>query len=345
MDATQTIMQIVPDSNSYDANKSSQTQQSGKDEFKSMLEQKSNEGIGTQDKFKDDTGNDYDYEEAMQNITSADLAVKSGSFIKDLSSFSNSAVQMITANMQGEQQATNLATLLAGAANGETTIQKPMAEAMSQANANVALQEGDAQVQVVQSHSADTQSGTTAGDGTEQNLADDIKTVELATGQKTALFEGVENTPVKVGEAEVVDTTKAVEKALEAKISQALSNGTEQLTLKLTPEHLGNVTVDITRLADGAISVLLRADTDAATKLLSEHSNALSLLLQNSSNEVRVVVQQPGESEQMWQHTNQDGRNNARDGEQQQKSDDEQSPEDFMQKLRLGLLPLQTQSA
>ena len=119
-------------------------------------------------------------------------------------------------------------------------------------------------------------------------------------GWQQPLFREVEHMPVKVGDTTALDTTAPqFDNQLADTLDTALADGVQRLELKLTPENLGTVVVEMTRNPDGALHIVLRAETEQAARLLNDHSHSLGMLLQNSAQgEVRVEVPQPQQSEQ-----------------------------------------------
>ena len=157
------------------------------------------------------------------------------------------------------------------------------------------------------------------------------------------LFREVESTPVKVGDAAPLDTTAEDFDAQAAKtIAQALEKGSQKVELKLSPANLGNVTVELTRTAEGAIHVVLTAERERGMKLLTDHAGQLGNLLQsNTGADVRVEVPQNQQGRQAWQ----EGQGQHHQGQsQQQQSHSQQEQEDFLQQLRLGLIQMEEES-
>ena len=72
------------------------------------------------------------------------------------------------------------------------------------------------------------------------------------------LFQRETATPVKVADPEPVYAEEPeAPQQLAAKLSQALERGDSMVQLQLTPESLGKLTVEITRTAQGQLSVVL----------------------------------------------------------------------------------------
>ena len=75
----------------------------------------------------------------------------------------------------------------------------------------------------------------------------------------------------------------------------ALELGQQKVALRLSPEHLGNLAVELTRSDAGVLQVVLRAENEQTAHLLREHASTLGMLLQSSGQgEVRVEFPSPG---------------------------------------------------
>lgn len=159
------------------------------------------------------------------------------------------------------------------------------------------------------------------------------------------LFHDVEAAPVKVGDVYAEQAEEPdVARQISTQLTQALQKGESMVRIQLTPEHLGSVTVEITQSADGILRVALSAHSAETRGLLEKHAGDLQGMLSSRGQEVQVDVQRQQESQQNQnqQHQqNYDGRNgHAQDGQdRRQQRREHTSPQDFMQQLRLGLIP------
>ena len=175
--------------------------------------------------------------------------------------------------------------------------------------------------------------------GTAQPQTDDTFQLYAGTEQEARpLFQDVKAMPVKVGETYVVDTqAPTMDAKLAGQLETALEAGAQRVELRLTPENLGTVVVEMTRTQDGALHVVIHTSTEKAASLLSQHSAALGELLQSnhSQNTVQVTVQHPEENQQFQQNQSQHHGQNAPQQEHRR-----QRSEDFLQQLRLGLVPM-----
>ena len=163
-------------------------------------------------------------------------------------------------------------------------------------------------------------------------------------GAAQPLFDRTEHMPVKVGEADTLDATEPdFAPRLAKAITEAEQEGARHVELKLAPEHLGKLSVELTQGKDGVLHIVFHAENEQAMKLLQEHSATLVSMLHGShSGEIRVEVPRPQQGEQPWQQPEQQpgqqhGRNPQEQGRQRQ------STEDFLQQLRLGLLGVEAE--
>lgn len=159
------------------------------------------------------------------------------------------------------------------------------------------------------------------------------------------VFPQQEATYVKVSEAapaEEPQETQAPEKQVEIQLTQALDQGDSRVELTLTPEHLGKVQVEIVRQAGGGIHVAITAEKLHTATLLEKGAAGLQAAVATRSQEsVTVQVEHREHSGQ----PNYDGRSGGQNGqnpEQQQRQPRQQRQQDFLQQLRLGLIPLES---
>lgn len=153
------------------------------------------------------------------------------------------------------------------------------------------------------------------------------------------VFEDVKAVPVKVGEApKAAETQEPVEKQIGPKLAEALQNGETRVEIQLTPENLGKVTVEMTWSRDGGLVVQLHAENRETQNLLSKNTAGLEQLLgREAQQEVRVEVPRQEESQRQDLYEQQQEQHRQRQQEQRRK---QASGEDFLQQLRLGLIPL-----
>lgn len=172
-------------------------------------------------------------------------------------------------------------------------------------------------------------------EGTQVELID----VEQGPGQ---VFQDVKAAPIKVGEAPEMEQADPIQQ-IDAQLAQALQKGESVVRIQLTPENLGEVTVEISRSAEGVLRVALSASSADTRSLLERHAGDLQGMLNGrteQSVEVSVQRQQESQQDQNQQHSYDGHNGSAQDGQDRRRQQREHTtPEDFMQQLRLGLIP------
>ena len=175
---------------------------------------------------------------------------------------------------------------------------------------------------------------------------DDIQ-VELIDVDRAPqrIFHDVEAAPVKVGETESprpVDEADVVSQ-VDTQIAQAMQSGSSTVTVKLNPEHLGEVTVQISMRDSGILAIAISARSDDTRALLERHAVHLQELVGSRVREpVEVSIQRGQENQQSQnQQRSYDGHNGHAQEDQQERRQQRghTSSQDFMQQLRLGLIP------
>ncbi len=226
--------------------------------------------------------------------------------------------------------------------DGQTVSQAETAPLAVQAQAETET------VQLTQPQQELGEEGQAAAEQNQTAQKTETEVLEASAGEVSQpLFQDSDGEAVfhRVGDAPVLDTQSGeMEVKLTSIIQTSLEDGGQHLSIKLSPEQLGNVVVEMTRSPEGVLHVILHTETEQAAKLLSEHSGTLGLMLQNSQQgEVRVEVPRPNQSEQPWQQPDQNGGQNQQESRQQQgQNRQDTSGESFLQQLRLGLLPVDT---
>lgn len=163
------------------------------------------------------------------------------------------------------------------------------------------------------------------------------------------VFRDVESAPIKVGEAQVADKApeaKPVDRQIMEPLVQAMTNGETKVVVNLTPENLGSVKIELVHTESGALRVLLSADSAETRGLLEKHAMGLQAMLSKSDHEgVQVEVERQQESQQHNGHY--DGENGSRQEQQSEqhqghnsrRESEQRDTRDFLQQLRLGLVP------
>lgn len=177
----------------------------------------------------------------------------------------------------------------------------------------------------------------------------DVKVQEVPVEADQSVFGQVESVPVKVGDVaqpQQTENTQDVETQLKDGLTQALRNGDTKVEIQLNPVELGNVKIEVTRSAEGALYVVLTAEHTQTQSLLERHAVGLQSLLMGSSSTENVQVQVNRHQEgQQAENQNYDGSSGNGREDQQQREHRRQQPSDsadFLQQLRLGLVPQTT---
>lgn len=155
------------------------------------------------------------------------------------------------------------------------------------------------------------------------------------------VFHETQAVPVKVGERyETVDTQKAdMDDHLAGSIHTAVQAGQDRVEIRLTPQNLGSLVIEMTKNTNGVLQVVLHASTPKAEGLLNQHLNHLQTALQGYGHEeVRLEVQRNQESQQQhFRQADPDGRGQQQRRQHQEHREEQTGGEEFLQKLRLGL--------
>lgn len=185
-------------------------------------------------------------------------------------------------------------------------------------------------------------------DTTTVEAEDTAETVETDTAGEFAVaeapvFKDVEAAPIKVAEAPAQAETPELETQVSDKIVRILESGESRVEIQLNPEALGKMTIELTRNADGTLNVILNAEKAETRDMLTRHITTLQeTLVDRGQQNVQVEVSRGEESQQQnfQQQDLQDDKNGGQNGQQQRRRQ-ENSGEDFLQQLRLGLIDLQ----
>ena len=117
------------------------------------------------------------------------------------------------------------------------------------------------------------------------------------------------------------------------------------MQIQLEPVELGKLTIELTRSEDGTLSVLLDAEKAQTRGLLEKHMGTLQETLAERGQKVAQIIVERGEEAQRQDNQQRedfnDGRNGQQQQQEQQRRDDRREGLDFLQQLRLGLIPLE----
>ena len=186
----------------------------------------------------------------------------------------------------------------------------------------------------------DLESGNVIQRGTGAEQESDLQDTPEEGMPEAPVFQDVREIPVKVGEApKAAETEEPMENQIAPRLTEALRNGETRVELQLTPENLGKVTVEMTWSRDGGLVVQLHAENRETQNLLSKNTAGVEQLLgREAQQEVRVEVPRQEESQRQDLYEQQQEHQQRRQQEQRRKQ--ETGGEDFLQQLRLGLIPV-----
>lgn len=216
------------------------------------------------------------------------------------------------------------------------TIEQPQERVATQS----AAQADAAPMETVQNAQAGHESaGTQSETDARQEQSDEdsfVENVEVS-GERT-IFREVETAPVKVSETtSESELTESVETQINEKLTQTLSAGETRVELQLNPEHLGKITIELTQSSDGALHVSLFADNHQTRLMLERDTSGLQgLLSRNVQEEVLVEVPQQQQAQQQESY---EGHRQQEQQQEQQRHQQRQQSENFLDQLRLGLIP------
>ena len=174
---------------------------------------------------------------------------------------------------------------------------------------------------------------------------------EEAPVLEAPVFGYMDASPVRVAfsEAQPVELEAAdAAEELGARIENLLTDelGGTKLELSLSPASLGKLTVEITRGADGSLHVQLFTATEKAAALLEKNAGGLQSLLATRERPQTTVEVRIGENAQQ-KFLDPNGQRQNQNGAYQQQQQQQRRPqrealrvEDFMSRLRLGLVEL-----
>lgn len=165
---------------------------------------------------------------------------------------------------------------------------------------------------------------------------------EQADVEPQPVFRDIKAVPVKVGEVYQAEPT--VENGVEIKdlgdtLTQAIDRGENRLELQLQPAELGRIRVEMRWSDEGALHVILHAESTRTQNLLEKDMASLQTLLGRETQQ-EVKVELPREQEAPRQSFD-DGRQNGgqQHHQQEQRQSSRHSGQDFLHQLRLGLIP------
>ena len=174
-----------------------------------------------------------------------------------------------------------------------------------------------------------------------EELHAEVRT-EQADAEPQPVFRDIKAVPIKVGEVYRPEPT--AENGVELKnlgdtLTQAIDRGENRLELQLQPAELGRIRVEMRWSDEGALHVILHAESTRTQSLLEKDMAGLQTLLGRETQQ-EVKVELPRQQEAPRQSFD-DGRQNGgqQHHQQEQRQSSRHSGQDFLHQLRLGLIP------
>ena len=211
----------------------------------------------------------------------------------------------------------------------------PMVEAQDAQPQVEAPQDG--QVKVVASHTQPRQEAKPEEDAQEDHVFQ----------ESTPVFHDVKAAPVKVADVQrPVDVEEPeAPQQLANQVAQAIEQGESMVRIQLNPANLGSVTIELTRDAAGAITIMMHPETARAYSALSQTAHNLGAMLMEEGHFVSAIqVEMPEENQNPNMFMDPNGHNGqAKENEEERKKKQQNKTEgvsaaDFLSQLRLGLV-------
>ena len=248
---------------------------------------------------------------------------------------------VILQDVQPEAQESGTAVELAPLQT-EQMPQQNMASVLGTEPAAPQLQAVETPQTAPQTEAGKTGSGESCGSELPMEELHAESRTEQADVEPQPVFRDIKAVPVKVGEVYQAEPT--VENGVELKdlgdtLSQAIDRGENRLELQLQPAELGRIRVEMRWSDEGALHVILHAESTRTQNLLEKDMASLQTLLGRETQQ-EVKVELPREQEAPRQSFD-DGRQNGgqQHHQQEQRQSSRHSGQDFLHQLRLGLIP------
>ena len=248
---------------------------------------------------------------------------------------------VILQDVQPEAQESGTAVELAPLQT-EQMPQQNMASVLGTEPAAPQLQAVETPQTAPQTEAGKTGSGESCGSELPMEELHAESRTEQADVEPQPVFRDIKAVPVKVGEVYQAEPT--VENGVELKdlgdtLSQAIDRGENRLELQLQPAELGRIRVEMRWSDEGALHVVLHAESTRTQNLLEKDMASLQTLLGRETQQ-EVKVELPREQEAPRQSFD-DGRQNGgqQHHQQEQRQSSRHSGQDFLHQLRLGLIP------
>lgn len=184
--------------------------------------------------------------------------------------------------------------------------------------------------------------------------ADRLDVEEPAAEKKTAFQEGMQpgaetENPAqmrtfqetsKTGQAEfhVPVTEKDVSETLGRTLSQAVRTGHNEFEIQLEPANLGRISIKVST-EDHQTVILLSCSQEKTLQLLAQNAKEIGAIMESNLGTPPQILVERQAADYLEQESNQaKQQNQERQQEQQQRHRGSREQEDFLQKLRVGLI-------
>lgn len=167
---------------------------------------------------------------------------------------------------------------------------------------------------------------------------------QMELSMETPVFRDIQAVPIKVGEVPAAvqnGEVQAVKAQLSEHITTAISNGETKVDIQLEPEHLGRIQVEMTWAKDGALHITMYAESSHTQRMLERDITGLQALLSRSNQqEVSVDVGRQQESQRQDLYDGNNSGNQHGQPKENPHNRQRRDGQDFLQQLRLGLIPV-----
>ena len=163
-------------------------------------------------------------------------------------------------------------------------------------------------------------------------------TEHASVSTESKVFSQVQTVPIKVSEAaEEPARPQGLGEQVSYGLKEALTRGEAKVEIQLMPEHLGKITIELTKREDGTLQVVMQAE-HSRTRAILEHDlpSIQNVLSRSSQQEVLVQVHSQQETQQKEFY---DGHRQQDRQQQEEHHHEKKNGDDFLDRLRLGLVP------
>ena len=154
------------------------------------------------------------------------------------------------------------------------------------------------------------------------------------------VFVKADAVPVKVSETGKTHAAPEIpkpEKQVMGKLEDMLKSGERKVELQLEPQNLGRIKIELVQKDNGELHILLHAEHSEVRDLLENRLPEMQQLIRENTQQ-NVTVRVPEQEQNREQFENQQQRQGQQNPQQEQRHEPKHR-EDFLNQLRLGLVP------